>query len=108
MSQSYVNKRDKSSSSELYGFQPDGHFSTSLFHRNYRPLIWLGHSRSLNNYNNSIQKRAVRIVFNDNVSFFDGNKSGLVRVHHRNLQFLPIEIYKALHNLSPPFMSELL
>ena len=28
-------------------------------------------------------------------------------IHHRNLQFLAIEIYKALHNLSPPFMSEL-
>ena len=28
-------------------------------------------------------------------------------IHHRNLQFLAVEIYKALHNMSPSFMSEL-
>ena len=73
------------------------------------PLIWLFHSRSLNNRINRIHERALRIVFNDNVSSLDEliNKSGSVRVHHRNLQFLAIEIYKALHNLSPPVMSEL-
>ena len=76
---------------------------------NYCPLIWLFHSRSLNNRINRIHERALRIVFNDNVSSFDEliNKSGSVRVHHRNLQFLAIEIYKALHNLSPPYMSDL-
>ena len=67
---------------------------------NYCPLIWLFHSRSLNNRINRIHER---------VSSFDEliNKSGSVRVHHRNLQCLAIEIYKALHNLSHPFMSEL-
>ena len=74
-------------------------FISSQF--NYCPLIWLCHSRSLNNRINRIHERAFRIVFNDNISSFEEliNKSGSVRVHH--------EIYKALHNLSPPLMSEL-
>ena len=37
----------------------------------------------------------------------NGNRSGSVTVHHRNLQFLTTEIYKALHNLSSVLMSEL-
>ena len=28
-------------------------------------------------------------------------------MHHRNLQLLAVEIYKALHNLSPTLMSEI-
>ena len=66
-------------------------------------------NKSLNNRINRIHERAPRIVFSDNFSSFDEliNKSGSVRIHHRNLQFLAIEIYKALHNLSPPLMSEL-
>ena len=49
------------------------------------------------------------IQFNDNVSSFDEliNRSGSVTVHHGNLQFSAIEIYKALHNLSSVLMSEL-
>ena len=82
-------------------------FISSQF--NYCPLIWLCHSRSLNTRINKIHERALRIVFNDNISSFDEliNKSGSVKVHHRNLQSLATEIYKALHNLSSPLMSEL-
>ena len=82
-------------------------FISSQF--NYCPLIWLCYSRSLNNRINRIHERALLIVFSEYISSFDEliNKSGSVRIHHRNLQFLAIEIYKALHNLSPPLMSEL-
>ena len=82
-------------------------FISSQF--NYCLLIWLCHSRSLNNRINRIHEHALRIVFSDYISSFDEliNKSGSVWIHHRNLQFLAIEIYKALHNLSPPLMSEL-
>ena len=71
-------------------------FISSQF--NYCPLIWLCHSRSLNTRINRIHERALQIVFNDNVSSFDEliNRSGYVTVHHRNLQFLATEIYKAL------------
>ena len=80
-------------------------FISSQLH--YCPLIWLCHSRSLNNHNR-IHERALHIVFNNNNSSFDEliNKSGSV-VLIRNLQFLAVEIYKALHYLSPPLMSKL-
>ena len=53
--------------------------------------------------------RALRIVHNDNISSFEQllKLSGAITIHHRNLQFLAIEIYKALNNLSSPLMSEL-
>ena len=45
----------------------------------------------------------------DNTSSFDDLiiKSGSVRLHHRNLQQLAIEIYNVLNNLSSLLMSEL-
>ena len=67
------------------------------------------HSRSIHTKINKIHERALRIVFGDNLSSFEQllEKSGSVSIHHRNLQFLAIEIYKAINNLSPSLMSEL-
>ena len=82
-------------------------FITSQF--SYCPLIWMCHSRSLNSQINRIHERALRIVHRDNVSSFEQllKLSGSIKIHHRNLQLLAIEIYKALHNLSSPLMSDL-
>ena len=65
------------------------------------------HSRTLNIKINKIHERALRIVFNDNNSSFDAliQKAGTVKIHHRNLQILAVEIYKALHNYSSILMS---
>ena len=51
----------------------------------------------------------LELWFNYKYSSFDEllGKSGSVRIHHRNLQLLAVEIYKALHNLSPTLMSEI-
>ena len=38
---------------------------------NYCPLIWMFHSRAMNNKINRIHKRALRLVYSDHVSFFD-------------------------------------
>ena len=48
------------------------------------------------------------IIFRDNLSSFEQllEKSESVSIHHRNLQLLAIEIYKAINNLSPS-LSEL-
>ena len=75
----------------------------------YCPLIWMCHSRTINTQINKIHERALRIVYNDQVSSFDELliKSDSVTIHNRNLQLLVTEIYKALHNLSSPLMSEL-
>ena len=53
-------------------------FISSQF--NYRSLVWLGRSRSLNNRINRIHELCIElhVVFNDNISSFDEliNKSG--------------------------------
>ena len=60
-------------------------FVTSQF--NYCPLIWMFHSRRLNNKINSIHERALRITYQDNTSTFQEllNKDNSVSIHHRNL-----------------------
>ena len=75
----------------------------------YCPLIWMCHSRSLNSRINRIHERALRIIYNDNISSFQQllEISGTVKIHESNLQRLATEIYKALNNLSSSLVSEL-
>ena len=82
-------------------------FISSQF--SYCPLIWMCHNRCLHTKINKIHERALRIVYNDNISSFEAllEKDDSVKIHHRNLQHLVIEIYKALNNLSSTLMSEL-
>ena len=81
-------------------------FISSQF--NYCPLIWMCHSSSLHTQINKIHERALRIVHKDDTSFEQLLQlSGTIKIHHRNLQLLSIEIYKALNNLSSPLMSDL-
>ena len=74
----------------------------------YCPLVWMCHSRGLNNRINNIQERALRIVYSDKTSSFDDLlvKDGSVTVHARNIQLLATEIYKVINNLSPEIMNE--
>ena len=37
----------------------------------YCPLVWIFHSRTLNNHINKIHERALRMVYNDNISTYD-------------------------------------
>ena len=62
----------------------------------YCPLIWMFHSRALNNKINSIHERALRITYNDSKSTFGEllNKDNSVSIHHTNLQVLAIEIFQ--------------
>ncbi len=75
----------------------------------YCPLIWMFHSRELNNKINKLHERALRLVYNDHMSTFDELllKDESLTVHHRNLQKLAIEMYKIRHNLSPQFMNSI-
>ena len=74
---------------------------------NYCPLIWMLHSKTLNNKINLLHERALRIVYSDYKSSFNTlpENNGSFSVHHRNIQSLAIEIYKFLHGLSPAIMS---
>ena len=81
-------------------------FISSQF--NCCPSIWMCHSRSLHTQINKIHERALRLVHKDDTSFEQLLQlSGSIQIHHRNLQLLLIEIYKALNNLSSTLMSDL-
>ena len=75
----------------------------------YCPLIWMLHSRQLNNRINRIHKRALQTVYNDKTSTFEEllTKDNSVLIYHKHLQCLTIEIYKWLHKLSPKIMNNL-
>ena len=72
-------------------------------------LIWMFHSRTLNNKINRLHERALRIAYSDYKSSFcellEKDKSFLI--HHKNIQGLAIKIYKFLHNLSPCIMNNI-
>ena len=67
------------------------------------------HSKPMNAKINRIHEHALRIVYDDNTSTFEDLlvKSSSILIHHRNLQNIAIEVYKALHNLSSVSMSDL-
>ena len=74
----------------------------------YCPLIWMFHSRALNNKINRIHKRALRITYNDKSSS-QGElliKDRSVTIHNRNIRALAIKIYKVMQAISPPLLNE--
>ena len=75
----------------------------------YCPIVWMFHSRRTNKKINRLHERALRIVYDDNVSTFDQllamDKSFCI--HYQNIQRLLIEIYKALHDNSGNSLKEL-
>ena len=81
-------------------------FITSQF--SYCPLIWMLHSRTLNNRINNIHERALRLTYQDNQPSFKRllEKDHSVTVHHKNLQVLVTEIFKVTNNLAPNIMKD--
>ena len=76
---------------------------------NYCPLLWMFHSRILNNKINKLHERALRLVYkNDDLNFqelLDLDNS--VTIHQKNLQRLAIEMYKVKNNIAPIHMQKL-
>ena len=76
---------------------------------NYCPLLWMFHSRILNNKINKLHERALRLVYkNDDLNFqelLDLDNS--VNIPHKNLQRLAIERYKVKNNIAPIHMQNL-
>ena len=73
------------------------------------PLIWMFHSRTINNKINRLHQRALRIAYSDFKSSFEGllKKDNSSSIHERNIQSLAIEIYKFLNELSPRFLNNI-
>ena len=71
-------------------------------------LVWMFHSRKLNNHINNIHEHALRIVYRDYKSTFKQllkqNKS--VSIHQRNLQILHTGIFKTKNGLNPVIMED--
>ena len=75
----------------------------------YCPIIWMFHSRSLNNRINRLHERTLRLVYKDsNLSFeYILRKDKSFTIHHRNLQKLAIEMYKTYKDLTPSLIKSI-
>ena len=83
-------------------------FITSQF--SYCPLVWMSHSRTMNNRINKIHEKTLRLVYKDekNLSLDDLlKKDKSVSIHQRNLQILATEIYNARNDLGPEIMKDI-
>ena len=82
-------------------------FITSQF--NCCPIVWMCHSRSLNNKVNHIHERALLIVSKDLQLSISALllKDNSFTIHQKNLQLLAIEIFKVKMNISPEIMNEI-
>ena len=68
----------------------------------YCPLVWMSHSRTMNNRINKIHEKTLRLVYKDEKKslfrwFAEKDKS--VCIYQRNLQMLATEMYKARNDL---------
>ena len=75
----------------------------------YCLLVWMFHSRSINNKINCLQERVLRIVYNDFNSSFKNlsGKKWTVSMQVKNLWKLATEMFEILTKFSVPLMSEL-
>ena len=82
-------------------------FITSQF--GYCPLIWMFHSRNLNNKINSLHERALRITYNDRFLTFQEllEKDNSVSIHQRNLQVLAVVMFKIYRNISTKILNDI-
>ena len=83
-------------------------FITSLF--SYCPLVWIIHSKTMNNRINTLHEKALRLVYTNksNLSFDDLLKEDKsVKIHQKNLQIFTTEIYKVKNDLGPKIMADI-
>ena len=68
----------------------------------YCPLVWFFHDRELNAKINKLHERSLRLVYEDYDSTFDEllKRDNSVKIHHRNVQLLAIEMYKVKKGMS--------
>ena len=75
----------------------------------YCPLLWMYHSRSLNDKIHWILEGTLRITYNGKSSYFQRllEKKNSYTLHHRNIKILATGTYIFLQGLSPPLMNKI-
>ena len=75
----------------------------------YCPLVWMCHSRALNDKINRLRE-CLRLVYNDRQLNFEEflEKYDSASIYIRNLQILAIEMYRVVNGGSPEIMKEIL
>ena len=75
----------------------------------YCPIVWMFHSRCTNNKINRLHERALRTVYDDEVSTFHQllAMDKYFCIHHQNIRRFLLEIYKALCDTSGNSLREL-
>ena len=75
----------------------------------YCPLVWMFHNRNVNSKINRIHERALRILYNDDVTTFNGllKRAGEFTIHQRNIQSLAIEMFKVKNNIGPLLLKDI-
>ena len=74
----------------------------------YWLLVWMCHSRLMNNKVNRLHEKCLRIVYSDKTSPFEEllDKDRSVTIHKINLQILATEIFEIYRKLSPNIVTE--
>ena len=75
----------------------------------YCPMVWMFHSKKLNDRINRIHERALRIVYSDFNSSFANLllKDNCCTIHHRNLQKVAIAIFKVKIGVAPEIVNDI-
>ena len=75
----------------------------------YCPLIWMFHSRGVNNKINHLHERSLQIVYKDNISSFEDllKKDRSFTIHQMNIQSLATELFKVKGNLLKNIMYDI-
>ena len=75
----------------------------------YCPLVWMYHSRALNNKINRLHERCLRLIYNDKQLTFEEllEKDDSASIHIRNLQTIAIEMYKVMNGGYPEITKEI-
>ena len=75
----------------------------------YCPLIWMFHSRIINDKINRLHERYLRLLYGDKSSSFEKllERDKSVTIYTRNLQILATEMLKVYRNICPPIFSDI-